>query len=350
MTTTAKTDKTIMVTGGTGYIGSWIVKKVLEKGYAVRLTVRDKNKPEKFAHLQQIADTSQGTLAVYEANLLEPGSFDEAASGSHGIIHVASPFTLRFKDAVKELIEPAVKGTQNVLSAASKSGTVKRVVLTSSVAAVHGDNIDMREKGLEMFTEEHFNDSSSETHQPYSYSKVMAEREAWKIYESQNQWRLVVINPSFVMGPTLTPSTNSGSIQFMQDMLKGKFLMGAPHLEFGYVDVRDVATAHMLGFEKEDAEGRHILAERVMKIMALAHIIKTLYPGQFKLPLMQAPKFMLYMVGWMFGLSRRFIQKNVGHSIRLNNEKSMKQLGLTYTPIETTIRDMIDQMRESNLI
>jgi nucleoside-diphosphate-sugar epimerase len=116
-------------------------------------------------------------------------------------------------------------GTRNVLNAATKSGTVKKVVLTSSVAAVHGDNIDMQEQKLTEFTEEHFNTSSSATHQPYSYSKVIAEKEAWKLAEAQNRWKLVVINPSFVLGPSLTGSSDSESISFMKDILKGKILL-----------------------------------------------------------------------------------------------------------------------------
>ncbi len=334
--------ETVIVTGGTGYIGSHVVKQLLEKGYNVRLTARDKSKTYKYEHLQKIADENPGSLEVYEADLLKEGSFDEAAKGSDAIIHMASPFSLKFKDAVKELIEPAVEGTRNVLGAANRSGTVRKVVLTSSVAAVHGDNIDMKELGLTEFTEEHFNQSSSPEHQPYSYSKVMAEKEAWKMAGEQSQWKLVVINPSFVMGPPVTLNTNSESIQFMKDMIGGKFLTGAPALSFGYVDVRDVATAHLLALEKEDAEGRHILAERVMDMWEFSRMIKKLYPGKYKLPLMRAPKFMLYLVGPLFGLTAKFVKRNVGYPIKLNNKKSMEKLGLSYTPMEKTLKDMIE--------
>ena len=334
--------ETVIVTGGTGYIGSHVVKQLLEKGYNVRLTARDKSKTYKYEHLQKIADENPGSLEVYEADLLKEASFDEAAKGSDAIIHMASPFSLKFKDAVKELIEPAVEGTRNVLGAANRSGTVRKVVLTSSVAAVHGDNIDMKELGLTEFTEEHFNQSSSPEHQPYSYSKVMAEKEAWKMAGEQSQWKLVVINPSFVMGPPVTLNTNSESIQFMKDMIGGKFLTGAPALSFGYVDVRDVATAHLLALEKEDAEGRHILAERVMDMWEFSRMIKKLYPGKYKLPLMRAPKFMLYLVGPLFGLTAKFVKRNVGYPIKLNNKKSMEKLGLSYTPMEKTLKDMIE--------
>lgn len=343
-------NKTVMVTGGTGYIGSWVVKKLLERGYTVRATVRDKDKKEKYNFLQKIADNSTGKLEIYEADLLKEGSFNEAGKGSDAIIHIASPFTLKFKDPVKDLIEPAVEGTKNVLNAASRSGSVKKVVLTSSVAAVHGDAVDMKNMRLEEFTEEHFNKTSSEKHQPYSYSKVLAEKEAWKIYEEQNNWELVVINPSFVMGPPLTPNTISESITLMKELLKGKFFMGVPELNFGFVDVRDVADAHILGLEKPGVKGRHILAERIESMMGLSNTVKKLYPKRFKLPIMTTPKWMVLLIGWAFGQPFKFVLRNVGYPLKLNNSKSIKELGLNYIPFETTIKDMVDQMERLKLI
>ncbi len=343
-------DKTILVTGGTGYVGSWIVQGLLAKGYRVRITARDKTKSERYTYLIDFANGSPGELEVFEADLLNPGSYNNAAQGSDAIIHVASPFTLRSKDPLKELIEPAVHGTENVLNAASASTTVKKIVLTSSVVAVYGDNLDMHEKKLSEFIEDDFNDTSSERHQPYSYSKVKAELAAWSLARAQEQWQLVVMNPAFVMGPPLSANTNSESIKFIKDMVSGKMLIGAPHLEMGYVDVRDVATAHILALENEITEGRHILAERVIDMMSLSRIIKASFPGKYPLPLIQAPKFMLYLTGWAFGLTIKFITRNVGHKLILNNSKSVRKLGLTYTPLETTIKDMIEKMQSLKLI
>lgn len=336
--------KTILVTGGTGYIGSWVVKDLLEKGYTVRLTVRNKTKTAGFSHLTAIAEKASGKLEIWEADLLKKGSFHAAADGSDAIMHIASPFILKFKDPVKELIEPAVQGTQNVLEAATASSTVTKVILTSSVAAVHGDNIDMKEQHLSEFTEAQFNSSSSEKHQPYSYSKVMAEKEAWKMAKAQNHWKLVVINPSFVMGPSLNPNSVSESLSFMKDMISGKFYMGAPELQFGFVDVRDVAKAHGLALENPEASGRHILAERVAGVYEIGQIIKHEFNGKYKTPIMISPKWMLYLVGWMFGLSATYISRNVGYPIKLNNSKSIHDLGLTYTPLNITLKDMIQSM------
>lgn len=343
-------EKTILVTGGTGYIGSWVTKLLLEKGYTVRLTTRDKSKTRNFQHLIEIEKKSAGSLEIWEANLLNEGAFDKPAEGCSALIHIASPFTLRFKDAQKELIEPALNGTRNVLNAATKSTTVKKVILTSSVAAVYGDNIDMKELGITEFKEEHFNYSSSVSHQPYSYSKVLAEKEAWKIYENQKKWKLIVINPAFVMGPSLTKTSDSESLNFIKEMLSGKYYLGVPDLMFGFVDVRDVAEAHILALESEKAEGRHILAERTISVYEFSRLIKDIYGNKYKLPLMQTPKFMLYFVGWMFGLKNKFIRRNVGYNIKFNISKSKVKLGLNYTPLEKTIKDMISQLQEYNIL
>ncbi len=338
--------KIILVTGGNGYIGSWVVRELLENGYRVRVPVRSLAQTDKYKHMSNLPGSSN-LLEFFEADLLVDGSFDNAAEGAHAIIHMASPFTLRFRNPLTDLVEPAVKGTRNVLNAASKSSTVKRVVFTSSVAAVHGDNIDMHELGLTEFTEDNFNKTSSLWHQPYSFSKVEAEREAWMIYKSQQKWNLVVINPALVMGPSLAKKSNSESLQIMNDLLSGKYRLGAPELFFGFVDVRDVAHAHVLAMENETLNGRFIIAERIASIMDLVKVINQNFPRQFKLPKMVAPKFLLYLVSWMFGLSPKFVARNIGFRIAYNTSRSRRVLGLLYTPLEKTITDMVNQFKSN---
>ena len=340
---------TILVTGGTGFIGSWVVKALLEKGNTVRLTVRDKSKKEKYSFLQEIADKSEGTLELWEADLMKKGSFDAPAKGSDMIAHIASPFFLKIKDAQKDLVDPAVKGTENVLEAANKSGTVKKVVLTSSVASVHGDNIDMKNQNISFFTEEHFNTTSSLSHQPYSFSKVSAENKAWEINKKQNEWELVVMNPSFVMGPSLTTTSKSESLKVMTELLTGKYKSGAPDLKFGFVDVRDVAKAHILGLETE-AKGRHILAESVAGILEMANVVKSTYEDTYKVPTSYVPRWLLMIVGPIAGFSRKFVRNNIGHDLKLDSSKSKEKLGLKYIPFEKTITDMVEQMKLQGIV
>ena len=334
--------QTILVTGGTGYIGAWVVKGLLEHGHTVRATVRNIQQKEKYQFLQDIAEKSDGSIEFWEADLLKKGSFDEAAKGCDAIAHVASPFKLKVKDGQKDLIDPAVIGTNNVLEAANKSGTVKKVVLTSSVAAIYGDNMDMKNQDLTSFNEEHFNTSSSLTHQPYSFSKVEAEKKAWAIAKHQSGWQLIVMNPSFVMGPFLSSHSESESLKFMADMLTGKFRTGAAELYFGFVDVRDVAKAHVFALENK-VEGRFILSERVADMLAIASIIRKLFGNKFKLPTSNNPKWLVSLIGRFFGLSPKFVKNNVGIPIKLDNSKSIQQLHMNYIPLEQTIKDMVEQ-------
>ena len=118
--------QTILVTGGTGYIGSWVIKGLLENGHTIRLSVRDKRSTAKYQFLADMAEKSDGNLEIWEADLLKPGSFDQAAQGCDSIAHMASPFRLKIKDPQKDLVDPALNGTINVLEAANNSGTVRK--------------------------------------------------------------------------------------------------------------------------------------------------------------------------------------------------------------------------------
>ncbi|MCC5925884.1 MAG: NAD-dependent epimerase/dehydratase family protein [Bacteroidetes bacterium] len=340
--------QTVMITGGTGYIGAWLTKMLLEAGHTVRLTVRDAGRTEKIAPLQQIAEQCKGSLELFEADLLSEGSFDEAARGADVIMHVASPFKLKVNDPWADLIDPAVKGTRNVLEAANKSGSVKKVVLTSSIVAIAGDNLETVEKGLSEVEESQFNTSSTPKSSPYPYSKVMAEKEAWKIHDAQSDWKLVVINPSFVMGPTLENiPTESESITFMKNLISGQFATGAPDLTFGFVDVRDVAKAHMLAMDNSDVAGRFLLVERTATLLEVSDHLRDSFGDQYKLPTKTAPKFLLYLIGWMFGVKPSFVRRNVGIPLKVNASRSRDILKLTYTPLPQTLTDMVNQIENA---
>ncbi|KAK3250595.1 hypothetical protein CYMTET_40032 [Cymbomonas tetramitiformis] len=184
----------ICVTGGTGYIASWVVKKLLAGGHTVNCTVRD---PEN-EHAQALAALSSTTLVLFKADLMEEGSFDEAVAGCDYVLHMASPFSLSTKNAEKTIIEPAVNGTKNVLSACDKAESVKRVVVTSSVGAIWGSPSDKEIRYV--FSEEDWNETSDPKKDPYFLSKTMAEKAAWEVAKDKH-YELTTINPGFVMGP-----------------------------------------------------------------------------------------------------------------------------------------------------
>jgi len=180
--------KPVLVTGATGYVAGWIVKRLLDEGVIVHAAVRDPADYKKIKHLNDLALKTHGKIHFFKADLLDQGSYEEAMNGCEIVFHTASPFTLNISDPQKDLVDPAVLGTQNVLDAANKTTSVKRVVLTSSCAAIYGDTADKESVPNGVFTEEHWNTTSSLDHQPYSFSKTAAEKAAWSIANTQSRW------------------------------------------------------------------------------------------------------------------------------------------------------------------
>ncbi len=127
-----KRDKPVMITGATGYVAGWIVKKLLEAGLMVHAPIRNPSMPEKIQHLNNLADSLPGTIKYFKADLLDQGSYAGAMEGCGVVFHTASPFKIDVQDPQKELVDPALLGTKNVLEQASKTPSVDRVVLTSS--------------------------------------------------------------------------------------------------------------------------------------------------------------------------------------------------------------------------
>lgn len=341
----------VLVTGASGYIASWIVKYLLEDGRTVHATVRDPAKPSSVEHLQALAAKAPGRLKLFKAELLDQGSYDAGAAGCELVMHTASPFIIGgFKDAHEALVRPAVEGTRNVLETCNRSPSVKRVVLTTSIAAVFGDNQDLKKIPGGVFNEDHWNTSSSVDHQPYSYSKVAAEREAWKMAKAQSRWDLVCINPAFVLGPSLTKASASTSIETILNLGNGKLRTGVPHLVMSLVDVRDVARAHLLAGDTPAAHGRHIIAAREASLLDMANILAPKFP-QYPFPKMEIPKIAAWLLGPLTaGISRKFVSTNVGWPLKLDNARSQRELGLKYRPIEQTLTEHFQQLIDDGLL
>lgn len=342
--------KPVLVTGGTGYLASWIVKQLLDEGCEVRTTVRKLAQEEKYAHLRKIAAGSTGKLHFFEADLLNPGSFSEAMEGCDLVIHTASPFIISgVKNAQKELVDPALKGTRNVLDTVNKTESVKRVVLTSSVVAIYGDAVDIAKAEGGVFTEKDWNFSSTVDHQPYSYSKTLAEKLAWEMVSAQTRWDLLTINPGFIMGPSLSKRTDSTSIDIMIQMATGKFKTGVPSGKMGIVDVRDVAKAHILAGFSATASGRHICVAEHEDFLDFANVIRRNYP-QYPLPKSYVPKWLLWLIAPMVGFTRKYVKLNTGIDIEFDNSYIRKDLGMEFIPFEKTITDHFEQLLNDEII
>ncbi|KAJ6356899.1 hypothetical protein OIU78_004901 [Salix suchowensis] len=206
------------VTGGTGFIAAYLVKSLLEKGHTVRITVRNPGNLQKVGFLQEF-DGARERLKIFKADLLEEGSFDEAVQGVDGVFHTAAPVLVPYSDRIQEtLIDPCIKGTQNVLNSCLKASSVKRVVFTSSSSTVrYRDDLPQ----IFYLNESHWSDIEyCKRHNLwYAYAKTVAEKEAWRI-SKENGIDLVSLIPSFVVGPLLAPEPSS-TLLLIQSIVKG---------------------------------------------------------------------------------------------------------------------------------
>ncbi len=339
----------VALTGASGFIGSWITRELLAAGVTVHATVRDRTRQDKVGHLHELAASLPGKLELFDADLLKDGGFTEAFAGCRAVIHAASPFFVQgVRDAHHELIEPALEGTRRVLTAVDATPSVERVVLTSSIAAIHGDVADLAEAPRGVFDESLWNVTSSEHHQPYSYSKTLAEREAWKLASAQQRWSLVTINPGFVLGPALSSRGDATSTDLIAQMLDGRAKSGVPDLSLAVVDVRDVALAHLRALTR--SEGRHLVAAQVASLPMLAAMLRESFGTRFPIPTSTVPKALLYAVGPMMGFSWKFIRRNVGLELRMDNSKSRSALGLEYRPIAQALREQAEHLESAGLL
>ncbi|MBK9533656.1 MAG: NAD-dependent epimerase/dehydratase family protein [Flavobacteriales bacterium] len=352
MTTIDRT-RPVMVSGANGYVASWLVKRLLDDGLTVHAAVRNPNDEKKIAHLKEAAAKSSGQIKFFAGDLLKPGSYKAAMEGCELVYHTASPFTTTVKDPQKELIDPAVKGTENVLRSATEVDSVKRVVVTSSCAAIYGDAIDTVNAPGGKLTEEIWNTTSSLEYQPYSFSKTLAEKKAWELAKSQDKWDLVTVNMSLVMGPALNPgNTTSESINILKMLGGGEMKMGAPRMGVGLVDVRDVAEAHFKAGFTPTAKGRYITSAHSTDLLEMGKVLLPKYGDRFPLPTKALPKWLLMIIGPFTSklFTRPFIRKNVDVPWNADNSKIKKELGMTFRPMKETMEDSFQNLIDEGIL
>ncbi|XP_050893982.1 phenylacetaldehyde reductase [Lathyrus oleraceus] len=317
--------KVVCVTGASGYIASWLVKFLLQRGYTVRATVRNIDNPNKVDHLLKL-DGAKERLQLFKADLLEEGSFDSAIQGCHGVFHTASPVQFVVDDPQTQLIDPAVKGTLNVLKSCAKSASVKRVVLTSSIASVAYNG---RPRTQEVVVDETWFSNADflcDQKMWYSYAKTSAEEAATK-FLTENNIDYVVMNPAVTIGPLLQPVLNQSSA-FIFDLINGSdtFMNAA----FGWINVKDVANAHILAYEDSSASGRYCLVERVIHFSELTKILSHMYPT------LQIP-------------NKCADDKSLMQTFHVSKEKA-KKLGVEFIPLEVSLREIVESLREKKFV
>ncbi len=340
----------ILVTGASGFIASWIVKYLLDGGYTVHGTVRNWADNQKVTHLYELGKTSKGKLELFEADLLVQGSFARAMQGCQVVIHTASPFQTQVKNPEKELVEPTLEGTRNVLQSVNEIETVQRVVLTSSIVAIIGDAREIEDTQDGVFNEDSWNLYSDLDYQPYRYAKTLSEKEAWRIHQEQSRWDMISINPAFVLGPSLSTRTDSYSTDFMLGMLNGRNRRGLPQLTLGMVDVRDVAFAHLKAIFLPNLSGRYIVCSETLSLIDLITNIKISYGTKYPVPRRQLPNWVLYLIGPFRGLSWRFLKNNLGYHYEIDNSRSIEELGLVYQDLVVTVKDQIRDLEDKGLV
>lgn len=338
--------ETVMVTGATGYVAGWLVKRLLDAGFTVHAPVRDPENAAKTAHLRKLAEQATGEIRFFDADLLRDGSYDAAMEGCAVVFHTASPFRRRVRDVERDLLQPALGGTRNVLGSVNRTPSVRRVVLTSSCAAIFGDNADLAATPRGVFDETCWNSTSTPRHSPYSYSKTVAERAAWEIADAQERWTMVTINPMVVIGPSLNPRPTSDSFTILRGFADGAMKRGAPNIGIGVVDVRDVAEAHFRAAFRPEAHGRYLVCGQCTNFMQIADALREPFGSRYPLPRKALPKW----VAWLFAplvdpsVTRRFIARNANLPWLCDNSKSVRELGLEYRPMAPALREMFAQM------
>jgi dihydroflavonol-4-reductase len=325
--------QTVLVTGGSGFLGGWCAIELLRGGYTVRTTVRSLSRePQVRAAIRSEVDADD-RLTVLAADLTSDDGWPEAVDGCDYVLHVASPFPPKQPKDPDELIVPAREGTLRVLRASLDAG-VKRVVVTSSVAAIRlSDGAASRP-----LDEGDWTDPNSPGLTPYIRSKTIAERAAWDLVrEHGDEDRLAVVNPGAIIGPVLNDDL-SYSLQMVQRLLGG--MPGVPRLGFSLVDVRDVADLEIKAMTAPEAGGQRFIAATKFLWMAEAGEVlrERLGEAAAKVPTRTVPNVLVRMMA-LFDPGIRSVIGGLGKRTELSSEKARSSLGWSPRPIEDTIAE-----------
>ena len=325
----------VFLSGASGYIGKHITLQLLNQGYTVRASVRSSAKADEVIaavkpHLVDAAAIN--ALSIVELDLLSDTGWTEALRGVDVLMHTASPFSI---DKVKDenvLIRPAVDGTLRALRAAHAAG-VKRVILTSSVAAIQGVEL---EQGATDYDETNWTDVSTALgRDPYTKSKTLAEKAAWDYIASEApEIALTTINPSMVLGAPLDRNYGT-SVSVLERILDAKD-PAMPDLAFSIVDVQDVAMMHVKSIDMKAAEGqRYIAASNAITFIEIAKILKKTFPNK-KIVTRKAPKLLMYVLA-LFDGQIKSILPMLGKPVRINSKKAQAAFAFDFIDVEKSI-------------
>ena len=334
--------ETVLVTGGTGFIGLHCLQQLLDKGYKVRTTLRSESRKQEVMEAMKKHSSNCENLEFFIADLLSDDGWSEAVTGSKYVLHVASPFFLGEPENEDVFIKPAVEGTLRVLKACADSD-VQKVVLTSSFAAVgYGHS---REK--EVYTEEDWSSVAGEI-SPYAKSKTLAEKAAWEFVENleeSKKFELTVINPVAVTGPMLTSDIGSSN-DFLLKLISGS-MPACPKIHMGYIDVRDVAKAHIFSMTEEKTNGERIIVSE--NEMFFAEVGKTLNEAGFKKsPTKEMPNFLVKIMSLFVGELKTLLSA-LNRKGDIDKTKAKSFFNWDYISTEQSVTETARQLQDMGL-
>ncbi|MDE0707714.1 MAG: NAD-dependent epimerase/dehydratase family protein [Candidatus Poseidoniales archaeon] len=322
----------VLVTGAAGFIGSHVVRELLSQGRSVRATVRN---PVNAEFLKQLPGAEN--LEIVQMDLLDRGTVDAAVVGCDDVIHCAAALYVGVKDAQKDVVDPSIQGTQNLLDAIDAAGGISRLIHTSSVAAVRRNGT----KDGQTFSNTDWCDNATVDSNAYGLAKAGAERLARDWVASKNEAerpRYVSINPSIVFGPVMSKRHLKGSMTILDHLLKRKppVLL---KMHMNIVDVRDVATAHVRAMTEGADGGRYIVFNASMWMPQVNAVLRKQIPDR-KWPRIVLPKSLSYVLSIFHPqLTMSWVKHNIGTSCEYDSSPANQDLGMEWIPIEDSIVD-----------
>jgi len=339
--------KTVLITGASGFIGKHIVLQLLEAGYNVRGSVRNQAKADEVkaaikVHLKDQKGLAK-RLSFVELDLTSDKGWDAALVGVDALLHTASPFPLAQPKHEDELIRPAVDGTLRALKSAKAAG-VRRVVLTSSVAAVYAQN-PLPDDAT--YNEDTWTDLNSPAASAYVKSKTLAERAAWEFVNENPEIKLTTINPCLVLGPALDTKIGS-SLELVQRVMQGKD-PALPALCLEVVDVRDIAKMHVAALSAPKSEGQRVIGSSGdMWFRDMARLLKAAHPDR-KISTRQAPNWFIRLYSLIDPAVGQIVA-SLGKHIVTDNSRARSVLGIEFISAQEATTAAADFLVANDLV
>ena len=330
----------VLVTGATGYIGLHCINQLLDQGYAVNGSVRSPERKDEVINALHNHNTSTEHLNLYALNLTEDVGWSEAMEDCDYLLHIASPISLERTDE-DYFVQPAIDGVNRALFFAKKH-KIKKVVLTSSVAAIF-DSLEKKD----IYDESDWSDPNNPHISAYSKSKTLAEKAAWEFVEKEDHpFELAVINPALVVGASLSGDIGESN-KAVEMVASGRMPVAVP-LMFGYVDVRDVAAAHILAMQTPASNGeRFALVEKDLWYTDVAKILRE--NGFEKAPTVGIPVWLAKILA-NFNKELKLTLPYLGRKRSIKNLKAREILGWNPRPAEESILDIANQMKDLGIL